>query len=338
MAQPKKLVLSGTLALIGFLVFALLATGCVGSQGGQTTTPAGTPVQTADATTVAPAQTVSAQSQATAVPAQTTAAPAAAAAQSSATTKKVTLSGSTSVLPIAQGVADQFMAENPSYDIRISGGGSGAGVQAIGKKTVDIGMSSRELSSAELSAYPTLQKWYICDDGIAVIVPVSNPVDSITLTTLQGVYAGKFNNWNQLGGPDLPIVIIGRDSTSGTREYFYEKVMEKKVPFVSTIIEKNSNGAVAQTVSQTPGAIGYISLGFEDPTVKALKIKDVATGTEYVPTVQSVQDRTYPLWRPLYMFTNGAPNAATKTFLDYIASPAGQAVVLKSGGVPLKEN
>ena len=265
MVQKNRFLIIGSLALLGVLTLALLATGCVNSTGSEkAVTPTATAAAVSTPAATVAAQTSAAVSSATAAPAQTTAAATATATptpvkSSSTGTKKVTLSGSTTVLPIAQDAADAFMAKNPDYNIQVSGGGSGVGVQAITKKTVDIGMSSRDLTSKELNAAP-LTVYKVARDGIAVVVNPANTIDNLSIQEIQDIYRGQFNNWNQLGGPNLPIVIVGRDSASGTREFFYGSVMQSKA-FSSQLIEKNSNGAVAQTVAQTPGAVGYLSIG-----------------------------------------------------------------------------
>ncbi|MEN6611614.1 MAG: phosphate ABC transporter substrate-binding protein [Methanoregulaceae archaeon] len=339
MVQKKRFLILGSLALAGIMVLALLATGCVNSTGTQSTaTHTATATATAASTPASASTAVSsAVSSATAAPVQTTAAATATAAptatkSASTGTKKVTLSGSTTVLPIAQDAADAYMAGNPSYNIQVSGGGSGVGIQAITKKTVDIGMSSRDLTAAELSAQP-LTVYKVARDGIAVVVNPKNTIDNLTIQEIQDIYRGQFNNWNQLGGPNLPIVIVGRDSASGTREFFYGSVMQSKA-FSSQLIEKNSNGAVAQTVSQTPGAIGYLSIGYMDSSIKAVKL-DLRNGTLIAANTDNVKNGSYPLSRYLYFITNGVPSDEAKAFIDYVRGSEGQAIVEKDQYVSL---
>jgi phosphate transport system substrate-binding protein len=340
MVQKRNLLVLGSLALVGILILSLLVTGCVNSNGKSAAeTPVATPVQTtasaSEQTAAAPAPATQAATAAPTV-AQTTAAPVAtptpAKAVASGTKQKVTLSGSTTVLPIAQDAADAFMAAHPNYDIKVSGGGSGVGVQAISKKTVDIGMSSRDLTKAELAAQPLIP-WKIARDGVAIVVNPSNKVTTLSLQEIQDIYRGQFNNWNQLGGDNVPIVIIGRDSASGTREFFYGTVMQNKA-FSSLLLEKNSNGAVAQTVAQTPGAIGYLSIGYLDPSVKAVNI-DMGNGKVVAATIDNVNNGSYPLSRYLYFITNGMPNDAAKAFIDFVLSADGQKIVAKDQYVPL---
>jgi phosphate transport system substrate-binding protein len=294
-------------------------------------TPAATPVPTASLSGVVTSQTPA--------PVSTTAATVTtAAAVSTGQKQTIRISGSTTVLPIVQKAADQYMASHPDADIQVSGGGSGVGIQAIGAKTVDIGMSSREVTKAEMTKYPGFVVTSVAQDGIAVIVNPANEIQYITLDQIKDIYLGKITKWTQITGANVPgtnnqIVIIGRDSASGTRTYFDETVLSKATP-VKTMLEKNSNGAVLQTIAQTPGSIGYVSIGFVSKDVKALPIwynaqKFVA------PTIDNVKSKTYPVSRDLYVITNGQPTGLTGDFIKYILSPEGQKIVSDEGYVTL---
>jgi phosphate transport system substrate-binding protein len=246
--------------------------------------------------------------------------------------QSITVTGSTTVLPIAQGAAESYMDDHADADIKVSGGGSGVGIQAIGEGTADIGMSSRELSADEMAKYSNLQVTRIADDGIAIIVNPANTVNSLSLSQIKDIYQAKITNWKEVGGPDQAIVIIGRDSASGTRSFFTEMVLEKENT-APTMLEKNSNGAVTQTVAQTPGAIGYVSIGYLDNTVKGLDLQ--VNGNPITPTVANVKNGQYPVSRPLIMITQGSPQGLAKSYLDFIISPAGQKIVADEGYVTL---
>ncbi len=248
-----------------------------------------------------------------------------------AKTETLLISGSTTVLPVAQLTAEAFMAKNPGADVQVSGGGSSVGIQAAGGGTSDIGMASRDLKDSEKEAYPDLVKHVVALDGIVIIVNPENSLGSLTLDEVRGIYNGTYRNWNDLGGPDLEIVVTGRDSASGTREFFHEAVM-KKEDFVETQLEKNSNGAVKQTVAQTPGAIGYVGLGYIDPSVKALSID--AGGGLVEPAIENIEDGTYPIARELFMFTRGEPAGLAAEYLSFISSPEGQQIIRDEGFVP----
>ena len=244
----------------------------------------------------------------------------------------LSIAGSTTILPFAQAAADAYMKTHGNADIRVSGGGSSAGIQAVGEGTADIGMSSRDIKPEETARYPGLRQTVIGSDGIAMIVHPANSVGPLTLAQVKGIYRGTYANWKDVGGPDLPIVVVGRDSASGTREFFFEKVMEKE-DFVRTQLEKNSNGAVQQTVAQTPGAIGYVGLGYLDRTVKAVPI--LVSGSPVEPSAQNVLGGKYPVSRQLVMITKGEPQGLAKDYLAFVTGAEGRLILEKEGYVPL---
>lgn len=316
-----------TVCLAALLLVSMFVAGC--TSNGTTSSTASTP---ADSTQADAAATQVAASATAAAPVTT------AVSTTAAQKQTITVTGSTTVLPIAQAAADAYMKLHPEANIQISGGGSGVGIQSIGAKTVDIGMSSRDVTTAELATYPNFNIVTVAHDGIAVIVNPSNTIQYITLDQINQIYTGKITKWTQITGAEVPntnnqIVLIGRDSSSGTRSYFDETVLNKATP-AKTMLEQNSNGAVAQSVAQTPGAIGYVSIGFLSSDVKALPIwynfDKIIT-----PSISTVKDKTYPVSRDLYMITNGQPTGLTKDYLDYILSADGQKIVADQGYVPL---
>jgi len=325
---------SAFIGLAVLLVLAMVTAGCTGTE------KATTPATTTAAQTAVPTVT-SYQPAETAVTAATTA-PVATTAAATGVKQSIKISGSTTVLPIAQKAAEAYMASHPDADIQITGGGSGVGVQQIGEKTVDIGMSSRELSATEIKKYPNLYKNVIAKDGIAIIVNPANTIPVISAQNVADIYTGKFTKWTQVFGGDVPntneqIVVIGRDAASGTRTFFDSDAtgfLHGAKP-VKTMLEKNSNGAVAQTVAQTPGAIGYVSIGYVSNDVKALPIWYNDPAKAIAPTVQNVSDKSYPANRELFMFTNGAPTGLAADFISFIESAQGQKIVSDEGYVPL---
>ncbi|MBU7013540.1 MAG: phosphate ABC transporter substrate-binding protein [Theionarchaea archaeon] len=240
--------------------------------------------------------------------------------------------GSTTVLPIVQLAAEKYMDLHANVNIQISGGGSSVGAKSAGEGTVDIGMASRELKETERSEYPTLNPIAIARDGIALIVHPSSSVSTLTVEEVKGIYDGTYTSWSELGGEDVRIVVVGRDSASGTREFFWEYIM-KKEDFVQGMLEKNSNGAVKQTISQTPGAIGYVGLGYIDSTVKALNIR--VGNQEVEPTTENVKSGLYPISRSLYILVDGEPEGLARDFIDFILSDEGQSIVEEEGFVPV---
>jgi phosphate transport system substrate-binding protein len=246
--------------------------------------------------------------------------------------QSIRVTGSTTVLPIAELAAEAFMLNNTYADIQVNGGGSGVGVQCVGEGTADIGMSSRDLKPDEMAKYQNLKTTVIAKDGIAVIVHPANTITTLTMAQIRGIYNGSYTNWNQVGGPDLTIVVVGRDSASGTREFFFEKVMAKE-NFAQGQLEKNSNGAVKQTIAQTPGAIGYVGLGYIDADVKAVGIS--TNGTAIEPTVDNILTDSYPISRPLILITRGEPTGLVNEYVSFILSEEGQQLVKDEGFIPV---
>lgn len=245
----------------------------------------------------------------------------------------IKVTGSTTVLPVAQATADAFMKNNSKVDIQVSGGGSGVGVTSAGDGTADVGMSSRDLTAAEVTKYPTLQKTTVATDCLAMIVHSSNTVSALTILQVMGIYNGTYKNWKDLGGPDLTITLVGRDSASGTRDYFSSAIMNKQNT-TAGMLELNSNGAVQSTVSTTPGAVGYVGLGYAGAPNHALKI---IVGSDQIEanSVNALNGK-YPLSRPLFMLTKGAPTGLAKDYIDFILSAKGQTIVEKEGFVKIK--
>jgi phosphate transport system substrate-binding protein len=245
----------------------------------------------------------------------------------------IKVTGSTTVLPIAQATADAFMKNHSKADIQVSGGGSGVGVTAAGDGTADIGMSSRDITAAETIKYPAMVKTEVAKDCLVMIVHSSNTVSALTVLQIRGIYNGTYKNWKDLGGSDLKITLVGRDSASGTRDYFTSAVMNKQNTS-SGMLELNSNGAVQSTVSTTPGAIGYVGLGYAGAPAKALKIM---VGPDQIEaSAANVLNNKYPLSRPLFMLTQGAPAGLAKSYIDFILSAKGQTIVEKEGFVKIK--
>lgn len=244
----------------------------------------------------------------------------------------ITCSGSTTVLPIAQAAAEAFMDKYPSMNVSVRGGGSGVGIAALQNGTVQIANSSRRIKSKELSQSkskginPT--GYAIANDGIAVIVHKNNPVKDLTVKQIQDIYTGKIKNWSQLGGANSPIVIISRDVASGTFEVFNDKALKgAKVDASAQMLA--SNNAIVTTVRTTPGAIGYVGLGYVSADVKIVTVNKV------IPSEKSVKDASYPLSRKLYMYTNGKATGNIAQFLGFIQGAEGQKIVESQGFIPL---
>ena len=244
-------------------------------------------------------------------------------------TETISIAGSTTVLPVAQAAAEEYMNQHSNADIQVSGGGSGVGATSVIGGTADIGMLSRDLKASEKEGN-TLKEFVVGKDGIALVGHPSNTVSDLSLEQVKAIYQGTITNWKDVGGADSEIVLIGRDSSSGTREFFTEFVLNKE-DAAKEMQELNSNGAVAQAVSITPGAIGYVSLEYVDDSLKAFSIAGVA------PTVDNVISGIYEINRPLLMITNGEPEGLAADYLAFILSEEGQQILKDSGFIPAVE-
>jgi len=210
------------------------------------------------------------------------------------------VAGSTTVQPIAAKAAEKYMEKNLNVAISVQGGGSGTGIKMVTEGSADIGMSSRELTADELTSKTGLKVYEIAADGIAVIVHPSNTLTDLTKEQLKGIFSGRIKNYKEVGGPDREIIVIIRESGSGTRSSFEEMVMDKgNTPNAAGAEQQGSNGAVKASVVSNPNAIGYVGAGFVDSSVKALRIDGVA------PTKETIKSGAYPVSRKLYMITKG---------------------------------
>ena len=245
----------------------------------------------------------------------------------------ISINGSTTVLPIAQKTAEAYMKEHPDTKISISGGGSGNGIKALIDKTTDIANSSRAIKKEEMDQAKAKgsdpMEFVVAYDCIVPVVHTSNPLKNITVDQLKALYKGEIRNWKEIGGSDKPVVIISRDTSSGTYEVWEEKVMKKERVFPGALLQA-SNGAIVQAVSKNPNAIGYIGLGYIDNSVKMLSVNGI-TGSK-----ETTLNKTFPVSRPLYMYTPVKPAGEIKKFMDFMISNKGQKLVEEEGFIPLK--
>ncbi len=242
----------------------------------------------------------------------------------------VTMAGSTSVQPLSEELSTAFMDKNKEVRIEVAGGGSGAGVKAAQTKTADIGAASRDIKSSETG----IKAIVICMDGIAVVVNPKSTVDELTMDQVKDIFSGKITNWKEVGGSDSQIVVVNREEGSGTRGAFEEIVLHKgdKVPFTDKAIIQNSTGVVREAVSKDVNAIGYISLGGLNNTVKPVKVD----GAE--ATVDNIKSKKYPIARPFNYLVNEAqaPSEVAQAFIDYVLSDEGQKIVEENGYITAK--
>jgi phosphate transport system substrate-binding protein len=248
--------------------------------------------------------------------------------------EKLVLDGSTTVGPIAKAFAEYFMAKNPGVNVTVSESGSGNGAKSLINGVCHVGCMSRFMKDKEFKAATdagvTPVAHVVALDGLPILVHPSNPVKGLTVKQVRDIYMGTISNWKQVGGPDKKIVVVSRDTNSGTYETFAKLVMQKQKIADGTEYV-GSNGAVRQRVQSTPAAIGYAGLGFVDRTVKALEIDGVA------PSESTVITGEYPVARPLFMFTDGYPKLGTHLyrFVTLHLSEKGQEIVESIGFVPV---
>lgn len=235
------------------------------------------------------------------------------------------------------------MSENPQVRISVTGGGSGTGIAALINGTVQIANASREMSAEELAEARkngmSPVKFTVALDAIAVVANPANTVQGLTLQQLSDMYTGRITRWSQVGGQDRPIVLLSRESNSGTYVYFLEQVVRlgnakgKALFSPETLLMPSSQG-IGTEVQQNPNAIGYDGLGYVTSEQKTIAVARTAAGPYVLPSARTVLEKTYPVSRPLYMYTAGQPSGAVKKYLDWIVSD-GQKLVRGVGFVPL---
>ena len=239
----------------------------------------------------------------------------------------VSTDGSTSMSKVI-GALSEIFEEETGITVTYNATGSGAGIQAVEEGRCDIGLSSRSLKDSEKAN--GLTETILAYDGIAIIVNPANPVNNLTLETIAKIYTGEITNWNQVGGSDATIVLIGREAGSGTRDGF-ESITETK-DNCKYRQELTSTGDVITTVASNPNAIGYASLASVKDSVKALTVNDV------VPSEATVKDGNYVVQRPFVLVTKTGVELSenAKKFFDYITSEKASAVISAAGAVPVK--
>jgi phosphate transport system substrate-binding protein len=236
----------------------------------------------------------------------------------------ITEAGSTTVEPVAERLAAEYVQRHPDIQVITGGGGTAVGITSVNNGLVDIGAASRELKADE----PQLVKHLLARDGIAIVTSPKNPVTGLTTAQARDVFGGIIKNWSELGGPNHAIVVVVREEGSGTRTAFEEMVMAKPEPAVrvtNRALQQNTNVGIRTYVAGNEYAIGFISFGYVTASVKALAIN----GAE--ATEENAKNGTYPVVRPLYFLTREAPTGLVKQFVDFCLSAEGQAIVAEEG-------
>jgi len=252
--------------------------------------------------------------------------------------------GSDTIVNLALAWAERYQGEHPEVSISVTGGGSGTGIAALVNGTVDIANASRQIKAEETDEAITngIQpvEFIIARDAIAVIVHPDNPVNELTLQQISDIYSGKIKNWTEVGGEDRPIVRLSRETNSGTHVYFLETVLrlgnkENKTLFsMDTLLLPSSEGIINE-VRQNPNALGYDGLGYVPDDLKILGVAKTEEGPYVLPMISTVNDKSYPIARDLYMYTAGEPTGAVKDYIDWILSAEAQNIVAELGFVPI---
>ena len=248
----------------------------------------------------------------------------------------INVEGSDTLVNMAQAWAEAYMGDNPDVLISVKGGGSGTGIAGLINGTIDFADASRAIKDEEVEAAeangvnPVEHKVSI--DGIAVIINADNAVTGLSLEDLGKVYRGEITNWKDVGGTDETIVITGRDTSSGTYEYFKEAVVandDEEAEYAAEMLNLASNQAIVDEVKGNTAAIGYVGLGYLIDEIKVVEIGGVAA------SVETASDGSYAISRYLYMYSDGEPQGVYATYLEWILGSDGQAIAADQGFVPV---
>lgn len=249
-------------------------------------------------------------------------------------TEEVTVTGSSTVLPIAQSAAEVFNAERDDIKVSVSGGGSGYGIQAIREGTADIGMASRDIYEEEKKDIEDARgeevvEHTVARDGLAIVVNIylyENGIQDLSKQDVIDIYSGEITNWEELGGPDEEIFVVERSEVSGTHGSFMD-MMGLDETVADTQGQENAD--VRRTVINTDAAIGYLGLGYTGGDAPAVAFNGVE------PSIENVQSGDYELVRDMHFYTVGEPSGATKEYMEFVQSPRGQEIVEEEGFVPV---
>ena len=252
--------------------------------------------------------------------------------------------GSDTMVNLALAWAEAYMDLHPDVRISVTGGGSGTGIAALINGTVGIANVSRDIKPVEVEAAEARGispvEFTVARDAIAVIVHPSNPVDRLSFQQISDIYTGKVTNWEELGGENRPIVLLSRESNSGTYVYFLDNVVrmedeESDLLFSPDALLMPSSEGITAEVSENPNAIGYDGLGYVTPEQKIVAVARHADGPFVLPSLSTVNDRSYPIARPLHVYTAGEPTGRVAAYLEWVQDE-GQAMVSELGFVPLE--
>ena len=253
--------------------------------------------------------------------------------------KAITIKGSDTMVILNQRWAENYMNNHPGAVVQVTGGGSGVGISALINGTTEICASSREMKDSEKAKLR--ERWNttgkeipVAKDGVTVYLNASNPVSELSLEQLKNIYTRKVKNWRDLGGPDAPILLYGRESSSGTYVFFKDTVL-LGADFAPETQTMPGTAGIVNAVAKDPNGIGYGGVAYASG-VKHLKLKKTPGGSASDPTEENVKSGVYPLSRDLFFYLKQSPTGDLKKFIDWVLSPAGQEIVTKVGYFPVK--
>ena len=254
------------------------------------------------------------------------------------TVNKVTVKGSDTMVILSQKWAEVYMKKNPGASIQVTGGGSGVGLAALINGSTDIANSSRPIKGSEIdklkARYNTLGVEIPCaKDGLSVYLNKANPVSTLTIKQIGQIFSGKINNWSQVGGPDAPIKLYGRESSSGTFGFFKDNVV--KTDFAASCQSLPGTAAIVNAVKKDKFSIGYGGAAYAEG-VKDCAVKKDDKSPAILPTAATIKNHTYPITRYLYMYLKSKPTGEIKEFVDWVLSAEGQKLVVETGYFPVR--
>lgn len=262
-----------------------------------------------------------------------------AAALALAASSSITVKGSDTMVILAQRWAEEYMKNNSSISIQVTGGGSGTGISALINGTTDICTASRPMKSSERNQ---LKQRYsstgvevkVAKDGIALYVNKKSPVTELSMEQIKNIYTGMITNWKELGGPDASIIVYGRDNSSGTYVYFRDVIL-KGQDYIGTMQSMPGTAAVVNAVEKDVNGIGFGGAAY-GKGIKYVKVKKDDDSPGYDPTLENIQAGKYPITRYLYLYLRSKPSGELKKFIDWILGAQGQAVVSNVGYFPIR--
>ncbi len=269
-----------------------------------------------------------------------------AAAQQGGSRRAMQNKGSDTLVNLALAWAEAYQQVQPDVPIAVTGGGSGTGIAALINGTVDIANASRQMTDQEIAQAHANGidpvEIPVAVDALAVIVHPDNPISQLTIDQLADIYTGRITNWKEVGGNDEPIVLLSRETNSGTHVYFLEQVVRKgdsqnhDIFAPQTLLMPSSVGITSE-LSRNPHAIGYDGLGYVSDNEKVIAVARDSQSPYVLPSANTAADGSYPLSRFLYMYTAGQPTGEIADYINWIRGPEGQAIVTKLGFVPLPQ-